>query len=149
MKKRKKKIDFKRKNRKGFTLIEIMSVVLIISLLAVFVIPKVFTGMGKAKTGIAKSKMAIIESALGRFYLDCNRYPDETEGLNALVEEPSELQEKWAGPYLKKSNLLDPWENAYVYYEEGEINVGSYDIVSLGADKIAGGEGENADIYND
>ena len=138
-----------RRNRDGFTIIEILVVVLIISLLAVFVVPKVFSGLGKAKRDIARSKMAILESGLGKFYLDCGRFPDDSEGLEALVEAPSDLEEKWSGPYLKKSEILDPWGNAYEYWEEGEVNVGSYDLVSYGADGASGGEAESEDIYNE
>jgi general secretion pathway protein G len=62
---------------------------------------------------------------------------------------PQDVEEKWNGPYLKRSEMLDPWERLYEYIEQGMINVGSYDLISLGADGVEGGEGENADIYND
>ena len=120
-------------------------------MLAIFVVPRVFKRIGSTKASIAKSKMALIEEALGRFYLDCSRYPDDSEGLTALLEEPEGLadEEKWQGSYLKASHLLDPWDNPYVYVAEGEINEGSYDLVSYGADGVEGGEGDNEDIYND
>lgn len=76
-------------------------------------------------------------------------YPDDSEGLEALVTAPAGLEEKWTGPYLKKSELLDPWNNPYQYRSEGEVNPGSFDIFSFGADGTEGGEGDNADIYND
>ena len=63
--------------------------------------------------------------------------------------EPSDLEDKWDGPYIKEKQLLDPWENPYEYYEQGTINEGSFDLISYGADGMEGGEGENADIYND
>ena len=138
------------KNRKrGFTLVELLVVVLIISMLAIFVVPRVFKSMGNTKASIAKSKMALIEEALGRFYLDCERYPDDSEGLGVLVEAPEGLEDKWQSSYIKRSHLVDPWDNPYVYVAEGEINEGSYDLISYGADGVEGGEGDNEDIYND
>lgn len=137
------------RKRKGFTLIEVLTVVMIIGLLATFVVPRVFKNLGKTKRSIAKSKMAIIENALGRFFIDCGRLPIESEGLDALIAAPSGLEEKWTSRYCKPSNLLDPWGNPYIYIEEGLINIGSYDLVSFGADGEEGGEGDSEDIYND
>ena len=134
---------------KRFTVIEILAVVLIISLLAAFVVPRAFKGMSQSKTQIARSKMAIIEGALGKFYLDCSRFPSDAEGLNALITATSDLEGKWTGPYLKKSDLQDPWSNNYIYIAEGRVNTGSYDLMSLGANGAPGGEGENKDIVND
>ena len=143
-------MEMKRK-RKGFTLIELLMVILIITMLAVFVVPRMLKRVGSAKRDIAKSKMAIIESALGNFYLDCGRYPSSDEGLEALIDAPADLEEKWNGPYLKQSSLDDPWDNPYMYEEEGSINIGSFDIVSYGADGEPGGEegSENEDIFNE
>ncbi|MCD4830470.1 MAG: type II secretion system major pseudopilin GspG [Anaerohalosphaeraceae bacterium] len=138
-----------RKKENGFTIVELLVVILIISMLAAFVAPKMFKGLGKAKHDIAKAKMANIENAIGTFYIACGRYPSGAEALDELIEAPSDLQEKWKGPYLKKSKLLDPWDNTYIYVEEGEVNPGSFDLVSLGADGQPGGEGDDADIYND
>jgi len=132
--------------RKGFTLIELLVVVLIISMLAVFVAPRMFKGLGKTKRDIAKAKMALIEQAIGRFYLDCGRYP---QMLEELIIAPEELQEKWNGPYLKRSELLDPWGNPYDYRPEGQINPNYIDLISYGADGQEGGDGDDADIYND
>ncbi|HIJ67775.1 MAG TPA: type II secretion system major pseudopilin GspG [Planctomycetes bacterium] len=136
---------------KGFTIIEVLTVVIIIGMLAVFVVPRMFKGLGKARRDIAKSKMAIIESALGRFFYDCGRFPTQDEGLEALLIAPAELEEKWNGSYLKQSDLLDPWDNPYEYVAEGVINAGSFDLISYGADKMEGGqEGtDDEDIYND
>jgi general secretion pathway protein G len=138
-----------RKNEKGFTFIEIMVVIILIGLLATLVAPKIFKGMGKAKHEIARSKMAIIESAISQFHMDCGRIPYDTEGLEALLVAPEDVADKWNGPYVKKSELLDPWGNPYIYVEQGEHNVGSFDLVSLGADGQPGGDSDNADIYND
>lgn len=138
-----------KRKRDGFTIIELLAVAMIIALLAVFVVPRAFRGLGKAKHDIAKGKMAIIEQALAQFQYDCGRLPTASEGLEALVIAPQDVEEKWNGPYLKRSEMLDPWERLYEYIEQGMINVGSYDLISLGADGVEGGEGENADIYND
>ena len=137
------------KKRKGFTIVELLVVIVIISLLAAFVAPKMFRGLGRAKRDIARAKMATIESALGRFNIDCGRYPDDSESLEVLLTAPADLEEKWNGPYLKHSALLDPWDNPYEYRQEGEINLGSFDLVSYGADGQEGGDDDNEDIYNE
>ena len=139
----------KERKRDAFTLVELMVVILIISMLAAFVAPRMFRGLGRAKSQIAKAKMAIIEDALGRFYIDCGRYPDDSEGLEVLLLAPADLEEKWSGRYCKPSELLDPWGNPYIYVAEGQYNPGSFDLISYGADGAEGGEGDNADIVND
>ncbi len=138
----------KERKRKAFTLVELLVVILIISMLAAFVAPRMFKGLGKAKADIARAKMAIIEDALARFYIDCGRYPDDSEGLEVLLVPPSDVEDKWNGPYLKRSELLDSWNNPYIYVAEGQYNPGSFDLISLGADGMDGGEGDNADIIN-
>ena len=135
-----------KKNKHGFTIVELLVVILIISMLAVFVAPRMFRSLGKAKSDIARAKMANIENAIGRFYIDCGLYP---ENLEDLVEAPTEFEEKWRGPYLKRSELLDPWENPYLFEEEGVVNPGSFDLISYGADGQQGGEGDDEDIYNE
>ncbi len=137
------------RKRKAFTIIELLAVAMIIALLAVFVVPRAFRGLGKAKQDIARGKMAIVEQAIAQFQYDCGRLPTGSEGLEALLTAPRDVEDKWAGPYLKQSEILDPWGRPYLYIEPGTINVGSYDLVSLGADGVEGGEGENADIVND
>ncbi len=135
-----------RKNR-GFTLVELLVVILIISMLATLLAPRVFKGLGKAKADIARSNMAIIADSLTRFQYDCGRLPDESEGgLEALLVAPPELEEKWNGPYIRKSQLVDPWENPFMYISEGQYNPGSFDLICFGADGQEGGEGDNADI---
>jgi general secretion pathway protein G len=143
-------MERKNRKRKAFTLVELIVVVLIITMLAAFVTPRFFSGIGKTKAQLTRAKMAIIETALVRFATDCGRYPDDSEGLEVLVMPPADLEEgKWNGPYLKRSDLVDMWENPYIYVAEGEYNPGSFDLISLGADAADGGEGDNADIVND
>ncbi|MHC4259510.1 MAG: type II secretion system major pseudopilin GspG [Planctomycetota bacterium] len=138
-----------KRKEEGFTIVELLVVVLIISMLAAFVAPKMFKGLGKAKRDIARAKMAIIEDALARFSIDCDRYPAQEEGLEALLMAPEDVEEEWRGPYLKRSELLDPWKNPYLYIEEGERNPGGFDLLCYGADGEPGGEGDDEDIYND
>lgn len=138
----------KRRKEKAFTLVELLVVILIISMLAGFVAPNLFKHLSKAKRDIAKTKIANIESALMRFSIDCGRFPDDTEALEALIEPPADLEETWNGPYIKLSELLDPWGNPYIYAAEGIENPGSFDLISYGADGEDGGEGDNEDIYN-
>ncbi|MHC4881432.1 MAG: type II secretion system major pseudopilin GspG [Planctomycetota bacterium] len=135
-----------RRGRRGFTFAEIMVVIILLSLIAVFVVPRTFKSLGKAKTKIARAKMGIIESAIQQFYVDCERYPMD---LSELLEAPGDVEEKWSGRYCKPSDLMDPWDNPYLYEPEGFVNVGSYDLISLGADGQEGGDADNADIYNE
>jgi general secretion pathway protein G len=138
-----------KKTKKAFTIVEMLVVIILISLIASLIVPRMFRGLGEQRAKIAKAKMSNIENAINRFYLDCGRYPDESAGLQELVVAPQGLEEKWKGPYLKKSELLDPWDHPYVYVENGQVNPGSFDLISFGADGVEGGEGDNADIYND
>lgn len=139
-----------RQERKGFTLVELLVVVLIIGMLATLLAPRMFQGLGEAKSKIARAKMARIEDGLARFQLDCGRLPDESEGgLEALIVAPPDLEEKWKGAYIKRSELEDPWGNLYIYISEGQYNPGSFDLISFGADGQEGGEEENADVVND
>ena len=104
----------------------------------------------KAKADLVKPRMAVIENALNEFKRDCGRLPDEAEGgLDALLTSPPALEGRWKGPYCKKSQFVDPWGNPYVYVREGQVNSGSFDLISYGADGQEGGEGENADVVND
>lgn len=139
----------KKRRRKAFTLVELLVVIVILSMLAAFAAPKFFHYIGKSKMDLARPRLALVEDALERFAIDCGRYPDDSEGLEVLLVMPDDLEGKWSGPYLKRSLLVDPWENPIVYVAEGEINPGSYDLVSLGADGEDGGEGPNEDVVND
>jgi general secretion pathway protein G len=141
-----RKMRRKRNRRKAFTLVELLVVIVILALLAGIVAPRFFGQIGKAKVDLAKPKMTSIESAIEAYALNTGEYPST---LNDLLTCPSGLEDLWRGPYLKESQLYDPWENPYIYVPEGTINPGSYDLISYGADGAAGGEGDNADIYND
>lgn len=140
----------KRRNRKrkAFTLVELMVVIMVIAMVMALVGTNVMKRFGRAKAEMAKPKIALIENAVNQFAVDCGRFPDEAEGLEALIEDPGEL-EGWNGPYLKASQLLDPWGNPFTYIPEGELNPGSFDLICWGADGQEGGEGDNADVYND
>ena len=139
----------KKHRRKGFTLVELLVVIVILSMLTAFVAPNVFKHLGRSKEKLARPRLALVEDALERFAIDCGRYPDDSEGLVALLAAPPDLEEKWNGPYCKEKQLLDPWENPVEYRAQGEYNPGSYDVISYGADGQEGGEGANTDIWND
>jgi general secretion pathway protein G len=132
-----------KKNQKGFTLIELLVVMIIIGLLAALVGPRFIRQEEKAKVRAAKAQIELLGTALDTFRLDVGRYPTAQEGLEALLRQPGGL-ERWDGPYLKKELPLDPWGTAYVYRSPGQH--GPYDILSYGADKAQGGDGDNRDI---
>ena len=139
-----------RRKRDGFTLVELLVVVVIISMLATLLAPRVFKGLGQAKADIARANMTVIEDSLMRFQYNCGRFPTDADGgLAALLDAPPDLEDKWAGPYCKRSHLIDPWDRPYLYFPEGQYNPGSFDLMSLGADGAEGGEGDDADIVND
>jgi len=129
----------------GFTLIELLVVLVILTLLAGLVGPKVLDQLGGAKSKTARVQIGELEQSLDLFKLDVGRYPNDAEGLRALVERPSTVQ-GWNGPYMKKGLPTDPWGAAYQYKNPGR-NAGP-DVFSLGSDGKPGGEGENADVYN-
>jgi general secretion pathway protein G len=133
------------KREKGFTLIEILVVVIIIGLLAALVGPKLFGKVSTAKLSAAKAQIELFGTALDTFRLDVGRYPTAEEGLKALREKPPGV-EGWQGPYLPKEIPIDPWGTPYVYKSPGEH--GDYDLISYGLDKVEGGEGENQDIVS-
>jgi len=134
-----------RQREKGFTLIEILIVVIIIGLLASLVGPKLWSKLSGAKQKSAKAQIELFGTALDAFRLDTGRYPTTEEGLKALREKPSGA-DQWQGPYLTKEIPLDPWNHPYVYKCPGDH--GEYDLISYGLDGVEGGDGENQDIVN-
>ena len=131
------------RNNSGFTLVELLVVMIIIGLLAALVGPRFIRQEEKAKVKAAKAQIELLSTALDTYRLDIGRYPSTEEGLDALLRKPSSA-EKWDGPYLKKDVPLDPWGKAYVYKSPGDH--GSFDLLSYGADGVSGGEGDNHDI---
>ena len=129
---------------RGFTLLELLVVIVIIGLLAAYVGPKYFAQLGKSEVTVAKAQIEAFEKSLDTYRLDVGRYPTTEEGLAALLVAPPAAGTRWNGPYLKKAVPPDPWGHAYQYRAPG--SKGEYDIVSMGKDGQAGGSGENADI---
>ena len=129
----------------GFTLIEIMVVVVIIGLLATMILPNVLGRQEQAFQVKAKADVRAISSQLSLYKIDNFSYPSTSEGIQALVSNPGS-KKGWRG-YLDKKPL-DPWENEYQYLMPGQKNPSKYDIWSFGADGVAGGEGSNKDIGN-
>lgn len=127
----------------GFTLMELLIVLVIIGLLAALVGPTLYQRIKPAKQSVARAQIHNFMTALDSFFVDVGRYPTNQEGLQILRARP-EGSEKWQGPYLKKEIPKDPWNNAYVYRSPGRT--GGYEIVSYGADGREGGEGEDVDI---
>lgn len=129
----------------GFTLLELLVVMVIIGLLAGFVGPKYFSQIGKSEIKATRAQLDGLGKALDQFRLDTGHYPATEQGLAALVVRPAN-EPKWDGPYLTKAVPLDPWGVPYVFKSPGEH--GDYDLSSYGKDKQPGGEGEAADINN-
>lgn len=130
----------------GFTLVEMLVVLSIIALVGALVGPQVLKYVGTARSETAKVQIGHIAEALELYYLDVGRYPGPQDGLRALVNAPSGTA-RWRGPYLKKAEAInDPWGQPYVYRFPGEH--GAFDVVSLGRDNAAGGDGENRDVVS-
>jgi len=132
--------------RRGFTLIELLLVLVILLALAGIIIPNLAGRSKQANTTAARVEFENIQTALRMFEIDCGRYPTLSEGLNALVEQPSDVQdEDWKGPYLERGVPKDPWGNEYVYKQPGRNNTRGYDLSCNGPD---GEEGGGDDIDN-
>ena len=132
----------------GFTLMELLVVLVVIGLLAGLVGPMVFRNVSDAKVTAARAQLELLGMALEQYRLDNAWYPSTTQGLEALRTrpdgEPGAMN--WRGPYLRKAVPLDPWGRPYVYRSPGEANPAGYDILSYGRDGRPGGDGEDADI---
>jgi general secretion pathway protein G len=141
--------DRDRQGERGFTLIELMVVIVIIGILAAYIAPKFINRTEDAKISTAKVQIRGFESALKMFRLDCGFYPSTEQGLLSLIAEPStgRIPENYKqGGYLESAKVPDdPWGNAYLYESPGS-NGFDYEIRSLGADGVEGGENENTDI---
>lgn len=132
-------------NSKGFTLVELLIVLLIVGLLAGLVGPSLYKKVNPAKRTAAKAQINNFVTALDMFFAEIGSYPTQRQGLRVLFYAPEGMG-KWNGPYVKKEIPLDPWGNAYSYLTPGRH--GPYEIISYGADGKVGGEGENRDITN-
>lgn len=135
-----------RGRRGGFTILELMVVLLILALLGTIAAPQVTKYLRKAKSQTAKVQVDALSAAVDSFHLDVGRFPSSDEGLKVLVDRPSDTA-KWDGPYVKKhDSLIDPWGHPYLYRFPGQH--GEYDVYTLGSDNREGGEGDAADVGN-
>ena len=127
----------------GFTLLELLVVLVIIGLLAGYVAPRYFSQVGRSEVKVTQAQINAFEKALDTYRLDVGRYPSTEQGLTVLVARPQN-EPKWNGPYLQKTVPLDPWGKPYQYKSPGEH--GEFDLWSFGKDGQPGGTGEAADI---
>jgi general secretion pathway protein G len=134
---------FRRSRQPGFTLLELLVVMVIIGLLAAYVGPQYFSQLGKSEVKAAQAQISALQKALDTYRIDVGHYPTSEQGLAALNTRPQN-EPKWSGPYLQKTVPLDPWGRAYLYKSPGEH--GDYDLMSLGKDGQPGGTGEAADL---
>jgi len=134
------------RDHRGFTLLELVMVLVIIGVILAMVGPRVFNSLGRANSERAKVQIEQLGSALELYKLDTGRYPNTQEGLGALMSAPSGAT-NWNGPYLKDpKQLKDPWSRDFTYRSPAEK--GAYDLISLGGDGKEGGDGENKDVRN-
>ncbi|MFI5316941.1 MAG: type II secretion system major pseudopilin GspG [Myxococcota bacterium] len=141
----------KQERQDGFTLLEIMVVVLIIGLLMTVLATNLFKRLGGAQADIARLQVTKLSQQLELYKLDNGTYPSTDQGLEALVREPTgepRARRYPAGGYVTSKDLEDPWHNAFHYERPGKNNTQSFDIYTYGGDNQAGGDGENADIGN-
>ncbi|MBW2715026.1 MAG: type II secretion system major pseudopilin GspG [Deltaproteobacteria bacterium] len=144
-----RKQDVQVRNLAGFTLIEIMAVVLIIGLLSTIVGVSIFAQVDKGRITATSVQISNLESVLELYRMDSARYPTTEQGLDALVNEPDDARNYPPGGYLQKRRVPeDPWGNPYEYEQPGQNNPDSYDLWSYGGDGNPGGDGANADIGN-
>ncbi|MEO7727484.1 MAG: type II secretion system major pseudopilin GspG [Burkholderiales bacterium] len=128
---------------RGFTLLELLVVMVIIGLLASYVGPRYFAQLGKSETTTARAQMQAFSRALDHYRLDVGAYPNMEQGLGALMTRPGS-EAKWNGPYLQSAVPPDPWGKPYLYRAPAEKS--DYEIISYGKDGAPGGSGNNSDI---
>ncbi len=129
---------------RGFTLVELLVVLVILGLIMSFAAPQVFKYLGRAKTDSASIQIERLATALDLYRLEVGRYPTSSDGMEALLEEPVNAP-GWNGPYIRKADaLIDPWGQPYEYLSPGEHS--DYDLFSLGRDGADGGDGEDEDV---
>jgi len=127
----------------GFTLMELLIVLVIIGLMAALVGPTLYKRINPAKTSIAQTQIENFMNALDGYFVDVGKYPSAQQGLSALRNQPAGML-KWNGPYLKKEIPLDPWGNSYIYRSPGRS--GGFEIISYGADGAESGAGDGKDV---
>jgi general secretion pathway protein G len=137
-----------RSPRKGFTLLELIVVIIVLGLLAGLVAPQIFGRLAEAKGTTAKTQIELLGTALDNYRLDNGSYPTTEQGLPALREKPTRAPAplNWRGPYLRKDVPADPWGRPYLYKSPGDRNASGYDLSSLGRDGKPGGTGEDGDV---
>jgi general secretion pathway protein G len=137
-----------RVGRRGFTLLEIIVVIIVLALLAGLVAPQIFGRLTEARGTTAKTQIELLGTALDTYRLDNGSYPTTEQGLQALREQPvrAPVPANWRGPYLRKAVPNDPWGRPYLYRFPGERNTSAFDLRSLGRDGQSGGTGEDEDI---
>jgi len=133
------------RHARGFTLLELLVVLVIIGLLVGYVAPRYFAQVGKSETKVARAQLKSLEDALDQYRLDIGHYPSTEQGLVALDTQPAG-EARWQGPYLRKAVPNDPWGSPYQYRNPGEH--GEFDLFSLGKDGQPGGTAESTDITN-
>jgi len=131
---------------RGFTLLELLVVMVIIGLLAAYVGPRYFAQLGKSERKVAAAQLMAFSKALDQYRLDTGHYPTTEQGLAALTTKPAD-ETSWDGPYLERAVPLDPWGHRYVYRQPGQ-KANEYDLLSYGKSDQPGGEGESAEIVH-
>jgi len=142
-------MEHARTHERGFTLIEIMAVVLIIGLLTTLVGIAIVPQIDKSRAATARAQLKMLDAAIETYRMDTAVFPTTEQGLQALIQEPPEARNYQPGGYLRERRIpLDPWGNAYQYESPGQHNDHAYDLWSFGADGTPGGDGVDTDIGN-
>jgi general secretion pathway protein G len=136
-----------RSDIRGFTLLELIVVLLILAMLATIATPRITRYLSRAKAQSARIQVDALAAAVDAFHLDVGRFPTQQEGLAALVTRPADAA-GWDGPYLKKrESLIDPWRHPYRYRQPGRQ--GEYEVLCLGSDDREGGDGDASDVSSE